>query len=756
MSLDENRRCIWANDLLAQIDGYLSGAEQIGKTIEELVPHLADKIIPLHRRVMETGETILNREFSCEESSHPGQLRIWLTNYYPLTLLNSRRVVGLVMVDVTPFKQAELELRRSQTLRDAIFNESTDALILVDVATQQVMDCNPRSIELFETDRQHLLQNLKGAYLTQLCFNPVDESTILAAIAQQDHWQGEVECRTFQNRMFWGDLAIKRIVVAEQPIDLISITDITARKQAEQVLQDYNQTLETQVQERIVALRNSEERLRLALSAANQGLYDIDLLSEEVIVSPEYAQMLDYDPLIFRETLSGWRDRLHPEDRDRVLQVYEEYVNGQRPDYQVVFRLQTRTGDWKWIYSIGRIITWTKEAQPLRMIGTHTDITAQKQIEIALQASEERFRLAARAATGIVYDWDFVSGFIYRSEGLYQVTGYRPNEAPAEANWWIEQIHPDDREKVQQVFQEIVANLCDRYNLEYRVRHRAGHWIDIWDQGYIIRDERQQTRRIVGVSADISDRKQAQIALEIRARELAQLNQLLIQTTTNLEQRNRELDQFAYVASHDLKAPLRGIQTLSDWLIEDLSRKLSETNTRHLRLLKKQANRMQNLVDGLLRYSRVGREQTNPEPVSVAELLQDIIDSLSPVPGLIVHIHPPMPIINARRILLEQVFSNLLSNAIKYSDRPECEIIITATDEGDYYRFSVNDNGPGIAPQFHQKIFGIFETLQPRDKTESTGIGLSIVKKIIEMEGGTIAVDSVPGEGATFHFTWLK
>lgn len=221
-----------------------------------------------------------------------------------------------------------------------------------------------------------------------------------------------------------------------------------------------------------------------------------------------------------------------------------------------------------------------------------------------------------------------------------------------------------------------------------------------------------------------------------------------------LERSNRDLDQFAYVASHDLKAPLRAISTLSEWIDEDLTGDASDETREQLKLLRGRVRRMERLIDGILAYSRVGRKEADLEEVDVEQLVLEAFELLGPPPGFRIVIGSGMPRLFTRKIRLQQVFSNLLSNAIKYHDKEAGTIAVSVAPAGSYYQFTVTDDGPGIAPEYHDKVFLIFHTLQPRDDHESTGIGLAVVKKILEDQGGTITLQSSEGSGTTFHFTW--
>ena len=223
-----------------------------------------------------------------------------------------------------------------------------------------------------------------------------------------------------------------------------------------------------------------------------------------------------------------------------------------------------------------------------------------------------------------------------------------------------------------------------------------------------------------------------------------------------LEASNRELDQFAYVTSHDLKAPLRGIGSLAEWIEEDLGPALAGDVLRKMGLLRGRVARMEALIQGILDFSRASRVTDKREAVDVRKLVVEASELLAPPPPARVEVEGELPVVHTVRVSLQQVLMNLIGNALKHAARPDARVVVGARDGGDHWEFRVTDNGPGIAAQYHERVWGIFQTLEARDKVENTGIGLAIVKKIVEGRGGVVAIDSAVGHGATFRFTWPK
>ena len=304
-------------------------------------------------------------------------------------------------------------------------------------------------------------------------------------------------------------------------------------------------------------------------------------------------------------------------------------------------------------------------------------------------------------------------------------------------------------------------------NVEMMIIPKVGKSRFLLANGSLAIDRHGEKIGAVVAMRDLSERKESERALaklnneleervEQRTNELQLANQALSEFARQLHRSNEELQEFAYVISHDLKAPLRAISNLTEWIEEDLEDKLEEDTKYNMDLLKSRVHRLKNSIDDLLAYSRIGRLKSQPELVDVSLMLTEILDSLNIPDNCNIEIDPAMPTLIANKTPLQQVFSNLINNAIEHSDRDNVKIAVSVTELDTCYEFVVTDNGKGIEPQYHHKIFDIFKTLQSRDEKDNTGIGLSIVKKAVESQGGEIKVESQLGIESTFRFTWKK
>jgi PAS domain S-box-containing protein len=393
------------------------------------------------------------------------------------------------------------------------------------------------------------------------------------------------------------------------------------------------------------------------------------------------------------------------------------------------------------------------------------DVTELKHIEQALWESEARFlETFTHAAVGMsIVALD--GSWLEVNPALCRILGY--SEAELQATDFQAITCPEDLDNDLAKVEQLLSGEISSYQMEKRYIHKQGNLVWINLSVSLVKDQYDQPLYFVALVENIDQRKQAEQALaqlneqleskvQQRTIELQQVNNLLFGATEQLKKSNRELEQFAYITSHDLKAPLRAIANLSEWIEEDLQDKLDDDTRHNMNLLRGRVYRLENLINGLLDYSRVGRLKTEPQSVNVAKMLAEIIDSLGVPADFTIEIQGDMPTLITEVIPLQQVFNNLINNAIKHSDGDQGKITISVKEQDDFYEFAIADNGKGIDPKYHERIFTIFQTLEARDTKESTGIGLAIVKKAVENQGGKVWVESQLGEGAVFSFTWRK
>ncbi len=364
------------------------------------------------------------------------------------------------------------------------------------------------------------------------------------------------------------------------------------------------------------------------------------------------------------------------------------------------------------------------------------DVTERRRAEAALVLQKTRFeQLFENAPIGIAYA-DVDEKIVQVNPSFRQMFGYTSKEL--EDKSLEDSIVP---EEFQQEGTVLLQRLLNHEPVQASTirRHKDGSpiHVDLYGVPIIVHNS---PHGIFAMYVDITERKNAE---EKRAALMKEL-----------ENTNKELNDFAYIVSHDLKAPLRAIGSLVNWLGTDYGEKLGEDGNEMLKTLLGRTTRMHELIDGVLKYSRVGRQRDEAVPIELDQVIPEIVDLIAPPSHIEVKIHRPLPIIMGERTRVQQVFQNLLSNAIKFMDKPQGVIEVGCARENGHWKFSVADNGPGIEERHFAKIFQIFQTLSARDSYESTGIGLTIVKKIVEMHGGKVWLESQLGSGTTFYFTF--
>jgi PAS domain S-box-containing protein len=370
------------------------------------------------------------------------------------------------------------------------------------------------------------------------------------------------------------------------------------------------------------------------------------------------------------------------------------------------------------------------------------NLHAHEQLSQSLAESEHRLTLATEGTSDGLWDWNLLTNDVWYAPLFKQLLGYadHDDEFPDRFESFESHVHPDDHQPTMAaVRQHLEENLP--YDVEYRLRHKSGEYRWFRARGKASRNAAGEPLRMSGSIQDVTDRKRAEETLARRADELRRSNE--------------ELEQFAYVASHDLKEPLRMVASYTRLLAEEYEDLLDDEGKKYIGYATDGAKRMQALIDDLLAYSRVGRVEAPPQPVDLNDVMGVVRDNLASLleesAGLLEV--GELPTIAGNPTVLVQLLQNLVANAIKFrGDKPPL-IWVSCQHRDDELVIAVEDNGIGIAPQYHQRIFQVFQRLHSRSEYEGTGIGLAVCKKIVEQSGGRIWIESEPGQGTTFYFT---
>jgi len=427
-----------------------------------------------------------------------------------------------------------------------------------------------------------------------------------------------------------------------------------------------------------------------------------------------------------KEEVAGLRvfDVIHADCREHCQQVMQKLMQtGEAAQIEADFQAK----DGRKVQVEGSATCSFQDGRPVATRGIFRDVTARKRAEEEL---DQLFNVSPDLLCIAGMD-----GYFKRINPAFGKTlGYTTEELLSRS--FLDFVHPDDLEDTlgEMRRQRHGAPLMD---FETRYRAKDGTYLCLaWRASLPSPGQ----GLVYAVGRDITEHKRDQ--------------ERLAQQAVELGRSNADLEQFAYVASHDLLAPLRSITQLADWLREDVEKGSREEASRHLEELQARVHRMETLTEDLLDYSRAGSEIGEVTEVDTAALVRELTFLLAPPEGLHVLADASLPVLATARAPLELVLRNLVGNAIKHHRSGEGEVVVSARHDGAFYLVSVADDGPGIAAKFHRQVFQMFQKLESRDRVEGNGIGLPLVQRIVEGFGGQVTLESSKGEGATFRFTW--
>jgi len=718
----------FANNAVCRDLGY-SMEELIGMSYKNFT--VEDDIESVFRAFNEVYRTgIPNKGFYSKSHRKDGGQGFYETSV-SLLRNNKGKIVGFRCVgrDITERKQAEEKLRQSKKRYRALFDSSVTGTLVVDAETMKVVLGNQAAAKVFG------FSSLEEAFgVNILDFVPPEErektlELIREEIFERDSRQAfDLPAMTQDGRKIWINVTGAKITHNDKLAGLISFTDITERKQAEE------------------ALRQSEENYKTLFNSAVVGMYVMDAETFKVVMGNRAArEMVGFSSAEEGIGVNPF-DFVVPEDREKVLEIaINEFLQDSRRTHEI--RVMDKNGLIRWqSISIARIMHKGR----LASLVSFTDITERKQAEEALRQSEEKYRTVLDEIGDAYFEVDLKGTFTFVNDQMTQHLQYSKEELLG-MNYKTFTAK-EEIKNVYEAYNRVYRTGEPSLSLDHKVIQKDGTSRFSNVSISPVRNAKGEIIGFRGISRDITAQKRLEEEREALLQEIKKVNQ-------KLEEANKELQDFVYIASHDLREPLRKISSFGTLLQDSLKGKLDEDQQENFQFMINGAQRMQDMIDALLTYSRLTTRAKPPEWVDLNKVIEDVkklelATMLDETRGTI-NVPKPLPSVKADPSQMHQLFQNLIGNGLKFHNEGiPPEIIIRAHDvENNMMRIEVEDNGIGIDEKYLGQLFTMFKRLHSREQYEGTGIGLASCKKIVERHGGNIGIKSTLGKGSTFWFT---
>jgi PAS domain S-box-containing protein len=808
-------------------------SQGVGKTDVDLFgEEFGRKTLADDQRVMATGEPIMGLIES--RQLEDGQINWTLTTKVPLRDA-SGQIVGLAGItrEINELIRAEQSLQESKGRLTTILDSLQTGVAIIDAETHVIVDANPAAVDMIGAHKERIVGQVCHKFIC-----PAEVGKCPITDLGQTIDKSERVLINANGESIPVFKTVTPIILDGRKHLIDSFIDITERKRMEE------------------ALRESEERFALAVQGSNDGIWDWDIVNHTLYWSPRMKELLGYAGDELDVNYDTFESHLHPADREHIKAAIEAHLkNGGL--YDVEQRLRTKSGEYRWFHARGQTL-WDEEGNPIRMIGSTTDITERKQMEEKLRLLSSSVEQSSEGMAMV----DLEGNLLFANNAFATLHGYTSEELVGKH---LSIFHtPEQMPSVEAANQQLQET--GEFSGEIWHVRRDGTVFPTLMHNSVLQDEAGNATGMIGTLRDITELKVAEEALrekEQRYRTLAesspdaifildrdermiygnqtsaqwlsrpvaelvgqrpadlfpaetarhqsealqrvlvtgeaerqeepipfpggvrwmefrllplpspngaiesvmgvsrditepkQAEEKLKQTLAELERSNQELEQFAYVASHDLQEPLRMVSSYTQLLARRYQGQLDADANEFIAFAVDGANRMQRLINDLLTYSRVGTHGKGFQPTDCMAVLDQALANLKAAieqSGAVVT-HDPLPTVMADNLQLVQLFQNLIGNAIKFHGEEPPHVHVSAEQKGKEWVFSVRDNGIGIDPRYAERIFILFQRLHTREEYPGTGIGLAICKKIAERHGGRIWVESQPGIGSTFYFT---
>ncbi len=685
-----------------------------------------------------------------------------------LLVMDDQNLMGVVtQTDI--LKAIKGRLQEEEENYFELLNKSRNCIYIVDLNNNTIY-VNPALMELLEVTNPEELIN--QPFLPERFWdNPEKRAHILDQLKKASVEVHDLTLKTTSGNKLFVTLFSSRTknIKGQTSGSQGVLYDVTAKKEL------------ANLREMEQKLRRSEDLLRGTLESTADGILVIDEKGRISHVNNPFVKIWNVPEEIYKQQ----NDRKLFEHIGCLLDnpsVFLDKLQASCPDNQDSFDiLYLKEGKILEVSSLPLI----REGRFAGQVWSFRDITEKKRIEDALEESQGKLNSMLESIADNIAMMDKDLNIIWanrmtRSTFGEDIIGRKCYEVYHGRNKACEP-YPCHTLKA---FQDSNVHQQDTQVTDNNGNSRYFHC----RANVALRDENGKPTAVLEISRDITERKRAgqalqkardelEVRVEQRTAELASANKVLeseitdrknaeqallllnkdLEATINeLQRANKELQEFAYITAHDLKTPLRGIGTLANWLSTDYADKFDEEGQEQVKMLAERAKRVDKLVDSLLRYSNAGHDKEENEQMDLNTALPEIICEIEPPENIEITVENKLPVLMCQNTNISQIFQNIISNAIKYIDKEKGQIKVGCIEDGGFWKFSIADNGPGIDHKYYKKIFKIFQTLSPPDKTESTGIGLSVAKKLVKLNGGRIWVESKLGEGSTFFFTLPK
>ena len=505
-----------------------------------------------------------------------------------------------------------------------------------------------------------------------------------------------------------------------------------ARKAAEKILEEKSRVLYETSQKLEKLLDEKSSQLQGVFENIADAYVVMDLKGNVIKSNDAATALFGYD--MNAESINVV-NLIYKKDMIYAMNSFKELIqNGFFKKYEA--RIYTKSKEVKWVH-INASLIYDKHKKPIAAQGIIRDVTLQRTYRKSLEAQKEKYsNIIANMNLGLV-EVNNDDTILMVNQSFTKISGYSEKELLGKkaSDIFLANTNSEQIEKENQKRRNGQSN-----SYELQVKDKQGylkHWLVSGAPNYNLKGE---VIGSIGIHLDITDIKTLELQKE----------KLLLK----LAKSNDELQEYAHIVSHDLKSPLRSINALVSWLKEDNKNKLDEASNKNIEMIETTLEKMEQLISDVLDYSRVTSQNTKKESVDSHKIISELLNILLIPENIEIRVLNKLPTVQADKTKFQQIFQNLISNAIKFNDKEKGVIDVDYTEQEHFHKFSIKDNGIGIEPKYHDKIFKIFNALNP--SKDSTGVGLAIVKKIISLYQGKIWLESDPGKGTTFHFTIKK